>query len=219
MNKSVPEIDLSGSPVWVTCRDKAVAVLAQSRTPRVVVLGGLLSNTECDEVMELARGRLARSQVVDLETGKQYVHTARTSEGGSFARAETPLIARIEQRLSDLVGWPVARGEGMQVMRYGPGAEYQPHYDYFDPSGTESKVFLGRGGQRVATVVMYLNNPLRGGGTVFPDSGLTVGPVKGNAVFFSYDRPHPDTRTLHGGAPVEQGEKWIMTKWFREQDY
>jgi prolyl 4-hydroxylase len=43
-----------------------------------------------------------------------------------------------------------------------------------------------------------------------------VAPIKGNAVFFSYDRPHPMTRTLHGGAPVVKGEKWVTTKWMRE---
>jgi prolyl 4-hydroxylase len=40
--------------------------------------------------------------------------------------------------------------------------------------------------------------------------------VRGNAVFFSYDRPHPSTRTLHGGAAVTAGEKWVATKWMRE---
>jgi prolyl 4-hydroxylase len=34
-------------------------------------------------------------------------------------------------------------------------------------------------------------------------------------VFFAYDRPHPMTRTLHGGAPVGAGEKWVATKWLR----
>jgi prolyl 4-hydroxylase len=43
-----------------------------------------------------------------------------------------------------------------------------------------------------------------------------VAPIKGNAVFFSYDRPHAVTRTLHGGAPVVEGEKWVATKWLRE---
>ncbi|MFY7983000.1 MAG: 2OG-Fe(II) oxygenase, partial [Burkholderiaceae bacterium] len=75
---------------------------------------------------------------------------------------------------------------------------------------------IQRGGQRVATLVMYLNTPTRGGGTTFPDVGLEVAPIKGNAVFFSYDRPHPLTKTLHAGAPVEDGEKWVATKWLRE---
>jgi prolyl 4-hydroxylase len=78
---------------------------------------------------------------------------------------------------------------------------------------------LERGGQRVATILMYLNTPDGGGATTFPDVGLEVTPVKGNAVFFTYDRPHPDTKTLHGGAPVTAGIKWAATKWLRERRF
>jgi prolyl 4-hydroxylase len=66
---------------------------------------------------------------------------------------------------------------------------------------------------------MYLNEPQQGGGTTFPDAGLEVAPQRGNAVFFSYDRPTPATRTLHGGAPVIVGEKWVATKWLREREF
>jgi prolyl 4-hydroxylase len=68
----------------------------------------------------------------------------------------------------------------------------------------------------VGTLVMYLNTPQQGGATVFPDAGLEVAPVRGSAVFFSYDRPHAITKTLHGGAPVLAGEKWVATKWMRQ---
>jgi prolyl 4-hydroxylase len=64
--------------------------------------------------------------------------------------------------------------------------------------------------------VCYLNTPAQGGATVFPDVQFDVAPVRGNAVFFSYDRAHPATKTLHGGAPVIEGEKWVATKWVRE---
>ena len=66
---------------------------------------------------------------------------------------------------------------------------------------------------------MYLSEPEKGGGTVFPDVHLEVAPKRGNAVFFSYERPHPSTKTLHGGAPVLAGEKWIATKWLREREF
>jgi prolyl 4-hydroxylase len=65
-------------------------------------------------------------------------------------------------------------------------------------------------------MVIYLNTPSRGGATTFPDVPLEVGPVRGNAVFFSYERAQPATRTLHGGAPLLDGEKWVATKWLRE---
>jgi prolyl 4-hydroxylase len=38
-------------------------------------------------------------------------------------------------------------------------------------------------------------------------------------VFFSYDRPHAITRTLHGGSPVGAGEKWVATLWLRERAF
>src|SRR3546814_9411490 len=106
----------------------------------------------------------------------------------------------------------------MQVLRYGPGAEYRPHYDWFDPERPGVGAILARGGQRVASVVIYLNTPARGGATVFPDARFEVAPAKGNAVFFSYDRPHAMTGTLHAGAPVLEGEKWIATKWLRRSE-
>jgi prolyl 4-hydroxylase len=195
---------------------REVQVLAALARPRVVVFGGLLDAQECDDLVELARSRLARSETVTPATGGSEVNAARTSEGMFFARGENALIARIEARIGALLQWPVERGEGIQVLRYAPGAEYKPHYDYFDPREAGTPAILRRGGQRVASLVMYLNTPARGGATSFPDAGLEVAPVRGNAVFFAYERPDPATLTLHGGAPVVEGEKWVATKWLRE---
>lgn len=213
---AVPEPHLDGDPSTVFAWDREVRVVMTMENPRVVVFGGLLSDEECDELVRLASSRLERSQTVKHDTGLSEINPARTSEGMFFQRGENPLCTRIEQRIAALVNWPVERGEGLQVLRYRPGAEYKPHYDYFDPAQPGTPTILRRGGQRVGTVVMYLNTPQAGGATTFPDVRLAVGPVKGNAVFFSYDRPDPSTRTLHGGAPVVAGEKWVATKWLRE---
>jgi len=213
---AVPEPLHGGSRATLSAGDRDVTVLASMRSPRVLVIGGLLSHAECDEMIELARTRLARSETVQTGTGSSEVNAARTSDGMFFDRGEFPVCARLESRIAALLGWPVENGEGLQVLRYRAGAEYKPHYDYFDPDQPGTPLLLSRGGQRVASLVCYLNTPEQGGATVFPDVGLEVAAVKGNAVFFSYDRPHPATRSLHGGAPVEGGEKWVATKWLRE---
>lgn len=213
----VPEVALAGSPRRLDAGDRMVDVILSVTQPRVVVLGGLLSDEECDALIEAARPRLARSLTVQTATGGEELNPDRTSNGMFFTRGESPLIQRVESRIARLVNWPVEHGEGMQVLNYQVGAEYKPHYDYFDPSEPGTPTILKRVGQRVATVVMYLNEPARGGGTTFPDIGLEVAPVRGNAVFFSYNRPHPGTLTLHGGAPVLEGEKWVATKWMRER--
>ncbi|MDQ3271200.1 MAG: 2OG-Fe(II) oxygenase, partial [Pseudomonadota bacterium] len=132
---------------------------------------------------------------------------------------ETGLVATIEARIAKLLDWPVENGEGLQVLRYGPGAEYKPHYDYFDPAEAGSATILARGGQRVATLIMYLQEPVEGGATVFPDLRLQVVPRRGSAVFFSYSQAHPSSQSLHGGMPVLAGEKWIATKWLREREF
>lgn len=213
----VPDLALTGSPRRVDAGDREVDVIVAMSQPRVVVLGGLLSDEECDALIAAARPRLARSLTVQTSTGGEEMNPDRTSNGMFFNRGESELVKRIEARIARLVQWPVENGEGIQVLNYQVGAEYKPHYDYFDPAEPGTPTILKRGGQRVGTVVMYLNEPVRGGGTTFPDVGLEVAPVRGNAVFFSYNRPHPGTMSLHGGAPVLEGEKWVATKWLRER--
>jgi prolyl 4-hydroxylase len=205
----------AGAPVCLA-GDREVKVLMALASPRVVVFGDLLSADECGELIELARTRLVRSETVETKTGSSAVNDARTSDGMFFEPGEFPVCARLEQRIATLLDWPLENGEGLQILRYGPGAEYKPHYDYFDPAEPGTPTILKRGGQRVASLVCYLNTPEAGGATVFPDAGLDVAAVRGNAVFFSYDRADPSTRTLHGGAPVTAGEKWVATKWMRE---
>ena len=215
----VPEPDIGDSPLYLDGGDRQVAVLSMMALPRVVVFGGLLSDEECDALIAAARPRMSRSMTVATKTGGEEINADRTSQGMFFQRGETELVRRIEARIARLLNWPVENGEGMQVLQYVPGTEYKPHFDYFDPDEPGTPTILKRGGQRVGTVVMYLNEPEKGGGTTFPNVFFEVAPKRGNAVFFSYERPHPGTKTLHGGAPVIAGEKWIATKWLREGEF
>jgi prolyl 4-hydroxylase len=214
-----PGPDLAGAPAALRVGGRELRVLMTMQRPRVVVFGGLLSDDECAGLIELAAPRLLRSETVDNATGGSEVNAARTSDGMFFERGEAPLIATIEQRIAEVLRWPVENGEGLQILRYRPGAEYRPHHDYFDPQQPGTARILARGGQRVGTLVMYLNTPQAGGATTFPDVGLEVAPVRGNALFFGYERAHPDTLTLHGGAPVVAGEKWVATKWLRQGEF
>ena len=215
----VPQVrgGLDGSTVEID--GHRIGIVASLHHPRVVVFSNLLTPDECDAIIALGSQRLARSETVETETGSSEVSEARTSEGMFFDRGEFEVCARVEARIAELLDWPVENGEGLQVLRYRPGAEYKPHYDYFDPERPGTPAILKRGGQRVASLVCYLNTPERGGAHDLPDVGFAVAPLRGNAVFFSYDRPHPATHSLHGGAPVIAGEKWVATKWLRERRF
>ena len=217
--KAMPAPAMAESPLRIDVGDRQVEVLMSMSQPRIVLFGNLLSPEECDAIVAAAQPRMARSLTVATRTGGEEVNDDRTSEGMFFQRGEHEVVRRLEERIARLVNWPVENGEGLQVLHYGVGAEYKPHYDYFDPAEPGTATIVRRGGQRVATLVIYLNEPAQGGGTVFPDVQLEVAPRQGNAVFFSYDRPHPATRTLHGGTPVLAGDKWIATKWLRERRF
>ena len=105
------------------------------------------------------------------------------------------------------MNWPVENGEGLQILNYKVGGEYKPHFDYFPPGDPGSAVHLAKGGQRVSTMVIYLNDVEEAGETTFPDVGLSVTPKKGAAVYFEYcnSQNQVDPLTLHAGAPWQRG--------------
>lgn len=202
-----PQVVVDGQPVRVTL---------SVDTPPLRVLDGILTPEECEALIELARPRLQRALTVDQD-GKHQVDQHRTSEGMFFALGELPLVQRIEARIAKLFGLPAEHGEGLQVLHYLPGQQYEPHQDWFDPQQPGYTAITAKGGQRIASVVMYLNTPEAGGGTAFPEIGLTVTALRGSAVYFAYETG--DQASLHAGLPVSKGEKWIATKWLRERPY
>lgn len=194
----------------------AVGVSLSMSSPQLRVLENLLSEQECAELIALARPRLDRALVVDPD-GNYLADDRRTSAGMFFDLHELPLIRVIEQRLADMLGVPVNHGEALQVLHYMPGQEYEPHFDWFDPELPSYAPVTKIGGQRIASVVIYLNTPEKGGGTAFPEVGVTVTARRGSAVYFAYEAG--DLNSLHAGLPVISGEKWIATKWLRQRPY
>lgn len=205
----------------IRAEDRDVRVLMRSERPQVIVFGDVLSAEECDEIIERSRHRLQRSTTVNPATGKEDVIRNRTSEGIWYQRGEDPFIEKLDRRIASLMNWPVENGEGLQILHYGTTGEYRPHFDYFAPDQPGSAVHTAQGGQRVATLVIYLNDVPDGGETIFPETGMSVAASKGGAVYFRYmnGQRQLDPLTLHGGAPVLAGDKWIMTKWMRERAY
>jgi prolyl 4-hydroxylase len=200
---------------------RAIDVIARHEKPEIVVFSNVLSLDECDELVDRAKPKTARSTVVNPISGGHEILPDRTSDGMFFQRGEDEFIQRIEGRLAQLMNLPVENGEGIQVLNYRVGCEYKPHFDYFSSENPGNRRHLEGSGQRVATLIVYLNDVGHGGETIFPRAGVSVLPKKGNAVFFKYlnSLGQLDSLSLHGGAPVHRGEKWIMTKWVRESAF
>jgi prolyl 4-hydroxylase len=205
----------------IPTHDRDVRVLLRVATPTIAVLDQVLDDEECDELIRRSADKLQRSTTVDPVNGGYEVIAARSSEGTFFPVNADDFIARLDRRIAELMNCPVENGEGLQVLHYGEGGEYQPHFDYFSPGDPGSEAQMVVGGQRVSTLLIYLNDVAQGGATVFPALGLRVLPRKGMAVYFEYSNRdgQVDPLTLHGGEPVEKGEKWIITKWMRQRSY
>ncbi|GAA4013905.1 2OG-Fe(II) oxygenase [Actimicrobium antarcticum] len=215
----LPEIDTTANKIALP--DRVVDVLLSVAIPRIVLLGNVLSDDECDAMAELSRSRFARSKTIDNDSGVERHDVARTSESAHIQRGETDLVARIDARLAALAGWPVAHAEPLQLQKYQAGNEYRPHVDWFDPALPGTAKHLDKGGQRLGTIILYLTDVEEGGGTSFPGIGLDIHPQKGGALFFRNTTPFglPDKKTLHAGLPVEKGTKIIANKWLREKPY
>jgi prolyl 4-hydroxylase len=205
----------------VRAHDRDVSIVFTLANPNVAVIDGLLSEAECTKLIQLTNGRMKSSQVVDRKSGGSYESHVRKSEGCHFNRGENAIVQRIEQRIAALTGVAVDCGEPLQMLHYGIGGEYLAHQDFFDPADPGSQVLTKVGGQRIATLVIYLNNVPEGGDTDFPELELSVRPRQGSAVYFEYLNAagQLDTRCLHAGTPVARGDKWIATKWLRQRPY
>ena len=205
----------------VRAHDRDVSIVFALANPNVAVIDGLLSDAECEKLIQLTNGRMKSSEVVDRQSGGSYQSNVRRSEGCHFNRGENAIVQRVEQRIAALTRIPVDCGEPLQMLHYGVGGEYLAHQDFFDPADPGTEVLTRVGGQRIATLVIYLNDVPEGGDTHFPELELSVKPKKGAAVYFEYvnSAGELDARCLHAGTPVAKGEKWIATKWLRQRPY
>nr|WP_307727930.1 2OG-Fe(II) oxygenase [Massilia terrae] len=200
---------------------RTVRVAARLAQPATAVLDNVLDPDECEQLVALARPRLAPSTIVDPASGKDTMSMNRNSEGMFFRLEENALVARIDRRLSTLMRLPVEQGEGLQVLRYAVGAASAPHFDFLMPVNEANRQSIARSGQRVATMVIYLNDVDEGGETVFPEAGFASAPRKGSAVYFEYCNRDGqlDPLSLHAGAAPASGEKWVLTKWMRQRRF
>lgn len=192
-----------------------------STDPPISVFHNVLDVVDCAYLIYLSRPYMKRAHVIDPDGDKRgMVSNVRTSMSTYLPFEIVDIIGRyIELKIIRETGEKLSNSEPMSILRYAPGEYYRPHVDYFNPKLTASEQFLQDGGQRTASAVTYLTAPKAGGGTSFPRLGLTVPAKIGATLWFRncLDNGDVDTRSLHAGDTVAAGEKWVVTKWFREK--
>jgi prolyl 4-hydroxylase len=203
--------------------------------PRAFIHHNFLTKEECEHIINIAKPHMRKSAVVDNITGKSLNSSGRTSSGTFLARGRDQIVRNIEKRIADITFIPVEHGENLNVLHYEVGQKYDSHLDYF-----MDKFSTKNGGQRIATMLMYLSDVEDGGETVFPvakgnfssvpwwnelsdcgKKGLSVKPKMGDAILFWSMKPDStqDPLSLHGACPVIKGDKWSCAKWMRMSEY
>lgn len=199
--------------------------------PRALYFPKFATPEQCETIVARAKVNL-RPSTLALRKGETAEGTkgTRTSSGTFLSASDdkTGVLYFIEEKIAKATNLPRSHGEAFNVLRYEIGQKYDSHYDAFNPSeyGPQSS-------QRVASFLLYLSDVEEGGETMFPFEngvkikgydykqcvGLKVKPRKGDGLLFYslFTNGTIDPSSLHGSCPVIKGEKWVATKWIRDQ--
>ncbi|HEX8300450.1 2OG-Fe(II) oxygenase [Sphingomonas sp.] len=172
-----------------------------------------LSAHECDLLIELIDAAARPSTLLATHNDPEF-RTSSSTDLDRWSDAVWP----IDDRIAILLGLPPANAETMQGQRYAPGQQFRAHCDYFHEGAEYWAKMLEYGGQRTWTAMVYLNDVDEGGATWFPRAGVRFKPKRGLMVIWNNMCPDgsPNYDTLHEGTRVVEGQKYIITKWFRE---
>jgi prolyl 4-hydroxylase len=195
-------------------RDTAGVQRVPTRQLDLFVVKRFLDEETCAALIEMIDAKRRPSDIVD-DSG---IANFRTSETCDLDSTDE-LVARVDEKFSQLLGIPLDYGEPLQGQRYAPGQEFRPHTDTFNPGGYDFYVHTANQGQRTWTAMAYLHEPEEGGATRFKTIGKTIQPETGKLLAWNNLNPDgtPNGATLHQGMKVRRGTKYVLTKWFREQ--
>lgn len=179
-----------------------------SDDPHVRHFPALLTSAECEHLKRVTGDAFEPSMVFD--SNRQLVRNdIRTSDGATIHwLIEDPAVVALNRRIAAISKSAYQDGEALALLRYSPGQEYRPHFDFVD-------TVVNR---RLQTALIYLNDEYEGGETQFVRTGLTVKGAKGDVILFRNDGPDGRVNPLseHAGLPVTSGRKYIATRWIRE---
>lgn len=189
--------------------------VVELNTPYVRSMRGLLTAEECDYLCAKGADRLEPARV-----GQGTLHEARTNEAATFDLMHSSvLVQSIDTRIALALDAPPENGERLVLLRYLTGQAYAPHFDWLDPEAPGDAAAIEAGGQRLATLITYLNADFTGGETHFLRTNVAFRGLKGDALLWSNVLPDGsvDAATEHAGRPPLSGEKYLLSKWMRNR--
>lgn len=188
--------------------------------PKIYSIHQVLTDKENQYLRDMASPRLHRATIHNPQTGKLEHANYRVSKSAWLKKrgvGADPIINRITDRLEAITNLNMNVSEDLQVVNYGIGGHYEPHFDFARKTEPDAFRELGTG-NRIATILFYLSDVPAGGATVFPTVGASVKPVKNSAAFWYNLLPsgEGDYDTRHAACPVLVGTKWVANYWVHE---
>ena len=191
-----------------------------STSPRISVARDLLSPAACAWLIQRAQGRVLPAQTFDSQSGAARSDSGRSNSAWELALDDLDLVVlMVRARIAATAGVPVGALEPVQVLHYAPGQSFARHFDFLDPDVPGYTAEIARNGQRIATVLTYLNADYQGGETDFPQVGIRFRGEPGDGLLFANVDPAgaPDRASLHAGLAPTSGEKWLLSQWVRDR--
>ncbi|XP_071102165.1 prolyl 4-hydroxylase subunit alpha-1-like [Haliotis cracherodii] len=126
----------------------------------------------------------------------------------AFYPGESKFSTIFANRVKAAMGLDQENGGKFQLTSYPKGKAYKSHTDCVE--GGEDKR------DRVATVLVYLQDVEEGGETRFPELGIWVKPRKGRALVWNNMSPDGDCErhSIHTASRVDKGNKYILIRWY-----
>lgn len=162
-----------------------------------------------------------RSRVGD-RTSHGQVNQHRTSSSALLPDRDSTTLRSIRSKVARLACCAPEQIEQLQITRYRVGEYYRPHHDALTPSMVTSLKEQSRGGQRIATVIVYLNSLApedTGGQTFFPGADISIRPRAGRAVLWNNCDAalNPLAEAVHEARAPTVGVKYVLSCFIRER--
>ena len=124
-------------------------------------------------MISVARPRMSAALVSNA--GTSTTSSGRTCHACWFRHDAGPTVRAVLDAISAAAGMDSRFGEQLHVIRYPLGGQYKPHFDgYRLDTEIGQRCITRRRGQRTRTAILYLNDGMTGGATIFPRPGLEI---------------------------------------------